>query len=289
MDKTKAHKKCKSSGLNKTSNFTQKKNNMIDAAIITLGDFERIMQNSKMVTKYDEMNAKTVNEMQISNKRVKGQDLKERIIQYDKTRTDRVILSDLDKENLEMKERLRKKAQDLVEQGYDSVKDMNKLIHYSRVAGIRDRQQEQNKRAIEEKKIMNVKMDYMMELDRLKLLQKEEEVEQAKKEERYKGKIVIVDQMHQRKLQKQREKEIIEEERLEMVKKMKELEDEEKQQQIDKQIYADKQAKETAKFNRENEGNRERRKREGRELDLRMLKYQMDKAKKEEDDILEKK
>lgn len=59
----------------------------------------------------------------------------------------------------------------------DDVKQMNQMVLYSKVVTIRDKQLEENKRLesewIEEQK----KLDLMMEIERLKVLQEEEERE----------------------------------------------------------------------------------------------------------------
>lgn len=62
----------------------------------------------------------------------------------------------------------------------DDVKQMNQMVLYSKVVTIRDKQLDENKRLeaewIEEQK----KLDLMMEIERLKVLQEEEEREVRK-------------------------------------------------------------------------------------------------------------
>lgn len=62
----------------------------------------------------------------------------------------------------------------------DDVKQMNQMVLYSKVVTIRDKQLAENKRLesewIEEQK----KLDLMMEIERLKVLQEEEEREVRK-------------------------------------------------------------------------------------------------------------
>ena len=66
----------------------------------------------------------------------------------------------------------------------DDVKQMNQMVLYSKVVTIRDKQLEENKRLeaewIEEQK----KLDLMMEIERLKVLQEEEERETRKSQAR---------------------------------------------------------------------------------------------------------
>lgn len=69
------------------------------------------------------------------------------------------------------------KAQKKMDNELDDVKQMNQMVLYSKVVTIRDKQLEENKRLesewIEEQK----KLDLMMEIERLKVLQEEEERE----------------------------------------------------------------------------------------------------------------
>lgn len=66
----------------------------------------------------------------------------------------------------------------------DDVKQMNQMVLYSKVVTIRDKQLEENKKLekewIEEQK----KLDLMMEIERLKVLQEEEEREVRKAQAR---------------------------------------------------------------------------------------------------------
>ena len=77
----------------------------------------------------------------------------------------------------------------------DDVKQMNQMVLYSKVVTIRDKQLEENKRLeaewIEEQK----KLDLMMEIERLKVLQEEEEREVRKQQARKQGAQVIIDQI----------------------------------------------------------------------------------------------
>jgi len=77
-------------------------------------------------------------------------------------------------------ETLLSKAQKQLDNEMDDVKQMNQMVLYSKVVTIRDKQLNENKRLeaewIEEQK----KLDLMMEIERLKVLQEEEEREVRK-------------------------------------------------------------------------------------------------------------
>lgn len=77
---------------------------------------------------------------------------------------------------------------------------MNRMVLYSKVVTVRDKQLEENKRLekefIEEQK----KLDLMMEIERLKALKVEEEREEKKVNQRRAGAMQIVDQIRERTL-----------------------------------------------------------------------------------------
>jgi hypothetical protein len=84
----------------------------------------------------------------------------------------------------------------------DSVKEMNKMVLYSKVATIRDRQKDEQKKIYEEYKQHDTKMDLLMELERLKELKFQEEREKVRKDQQRAGAMVIVDQIKERELEK---------------------------------------------------------------------------------------
>ena len=75
----------------------------------------------------------------------------------------------------------------------DDVKQMNQMVLYSKVVTIRDKQLDENKRLEEEWKEEQKKLDLMMEIERLKVLQEEEEREVRKAQARKQGAQVIID------------------------------------------------------------------------------------------------
>ena len=76
------------------------------------------------------------------------------------------------------------KAQKALDNDMDDVKHMNQMVLYSKVVTIRDKQLEENKRLEQEWIEEQKKLDLMMEIERLKVLQEEEEREKRKHEAR---------------------------------------------------------------------------------------------------------
>ena len=100
---------------------------------------------------------------------------KEKMAQLDLARQSKLPPSTLSLEQQQRAQGILSKAQQLLDDQLDDVKKMNEMVLYSKVVTIRDKQLEENKRLesewIEEQK----KLDLMMEIERLKVLQEEEE------------------------------------------------------------------------------------------------------------------
>lgn len=73
------------------------------------------------------------------------------------------------------------KAQTMLDEEHDDVKHMNKMMLYSKVVTIRDKQLEENKKLEDDWIAEQKKLDLMMEIDRLKSLKQQEEREKIRK------------------------------------------------------------------------------------------------------------
>ncbi len=81
------------------------------------------------------------------------------------------------------------------------------MVAYAKAATIRERQLEEKKKDWEDFKTQEKKKDKIMELERLKKIQEQEEIEAKKKEEALRGREVIVDQIKQREIDRLKHKE----------------------------------------------------------------------------------
>lgn len=89
-------------------------------------------------------------------------------------------------------------AQSLIDEEHDDVKHMNKMVLYSKVVTIRDKQLTENKK-LEHKYVDEQKrLDLMMEIERLKGLKLCEEQEVERQIAQHKGAKVIIDQIKER-------------------------------------------------------------------------------------------
>lgn len=100
---------------------------------------------------------------------------KNKMKQLDAARESKVPQSDLTIEQQARANGLLSKAQMLLDEQLDDVKKMNKIVFYSKVVTVRDKQLLESKQLeheyIEEQK----KLDLMMEIERLKSLKEEED------------------------------------------------------------------------------------------------------------------
>jgi hypothetical protein len=262
-----------------------------------MGDLDRIKKNATILSKEDEMNSKKVLDDQKQfalasanvNYFLNYQAHKERIKEIDKKRSNKGAGSDIERENLQSTNNLLAQAKQMLDEEHDLVKDMNKLVLYSKVATIRDKQLEEKKKIISEYRNQNTKMDLMMEYERLKELKFQEDRERERKEQQKNGALIIIDQIKERDLDRMRQREILEKERLMIIKQMKELEDEDRRVNELKKVQASKLSKEVKEANDLAIDLKERKKIEEKELELKIFQYNMEKIKKEEEEIAEKK
>jgi hypothetical protein len=99
----------------------------------------------------------------------------------------------------------------------DDVKHMNQMVLYSKVVTIRNKQCDEAKRLEQEFIDEHKKLDLMMEIERLKVLKEEEERDVRKHDARKRGAQVIVDQIQERTVQRMKEQEIRDKERMELL------------------------------------------------------------------------
>lgn len=106
---------------------------------------------------------------------------------------------------------------DQMDEEKDEVKDMNKMVHYSKCVTIRDKQLEEQKKLELDWREEERRMDLMMEIERLKSLKYQEEREVKKKDAQKQGAMVIIDQIKEREMERCKEQELREKEMQQML------------------------------------------------------------------------
>ena len=279
------------------TDFKFKKNNKrrshmklpsIDTAYLTFYDYERIKKNSIVPTKDELLNNERVKREQENTQLAKAHALKEKIINYDINQP-RTKLSNINRENIKSESNLLSVAQKILDQNEDCVKEMEKLALYAKVASIRERQLKEHEIMEQMYKKKEEKLDTMMELERLKELKHQQDREYVRKKKQRDGCLIIIDQIKQKEYEKIKQRETIEKEKQIILRQIKELADEDLRQNERKRISNERTAKEIVESNRINALNKKKKLLEEKEEDLKILKYNLEKAKKEEEELKERK
>ncbi len=256
-----------------------------DSAILTLNDFVRIRENSKPLPVY----TTTVCNTDFPKSR-----------DFDETRYQKALyhknkLIEIDKqkkayEHLHTYEG--NKSNDpysKVSRHDDALQAMERMCLYAKVSTVRDKQRQEKKIMEEMYKKKEAKLDLMQEMERLKEMKRIEDRENELFKVRQQGNKVILDQIEQNKLERLKKKEIEEKERIELLKKIEKENEEEKRLNILRTIENEKKLKESLEANHQAILAKQKRIQEEKEEDLKIEKYNIEKAIKEEKLFQEKK
>lgn len=173
------------------------------------------------------------------------------------------------------------KAQKQLDNDLDDVKHMNQMVLYSKVVTIRDKQIEENKRLENEWVDEQKKLDLMMEIERLKVLKEEEEREQRKHQARKHGAQVIIDQIQERTIERMKEQEIRDKERLQLLNNIAKMKREDSDQVEAKRQRINMLMKQAAEANSQALIEKEKRLAEEKEQERQIIEYQRARDQKE--------
>ena len=126
-------------------------------------------------------------------------------------------------------------------------------------------------------------MDIMMEIERLKSLKMQNEREVKKKEAQKLGSLVIVDQIKEREMDRIKDQELREKEMLQMLKQIHQLKQEEVKVAHDKKNRATALMGEVEEANRRAIDIKEGRKKEEKDLEMKIVDYNKHKTLREEE------
>lgn len=260
-----------------------------DAIILPKTELDRIRHASTIVSKDMEMQQKRIHEEQKERQRVAHNLRKKRMMHMDKERSNKLPPSEFQVEDSQKKQGLLKNAQAALDEEKDDVKTMNQMVLYSKCVTVRDRQLEEQKRLEYEYVDENKRLDLMMEIERLKSIQHQEELEQRRKEAQRKGAMVIIEQIKERELDRIKEQELLEKEKVQMLTQIKKLKTEEEIQLLKEKDRARKLLEEVEDSNQEAQVVKRTKIEEDRRLDDEIIQYNLAKAKLEEEREYEKK
>ena len=208
---------------------------------------------------------------------------KDRMMQLELERQRSAPLTESEKEQRERDKFFKDRAKQILDQEYDDVKTMNQMVLYSKIVTVRDEQLKEKKMISTEQKQIEDRLDLMMEIERLKVIKYHDEREQKWKEDRLQGAAVLKEQIKERELIRMREQEVLEKERAQMLRQIVLLQEEEVRQAQEKMEMQEKLMAEVEEVNRRAILIKEDRKRSERSEDDKIMKYNIDKSKREQE------
>ena len=257
-------------------------------SILSTADYERIKQNARISAEDELKNQQKILQQQKNCQLAKARAHIDTIKQIDKNRP-KYPLSQGDKEKKLQGNSILAAAKRAKENGLDETKEMDQLLKYAKVVSIRDLQKKEHRQMEVAYKEKENKLDLMMELERLKELKYQEDKEKEKKNQRLQSARIIVNQIKENEIKRLQERENKIREGELMKKQIKAMQEEELRNEEKKRLENLRLAKEIENINKISELNKDKKKLMEKEEDLKRLKYNMEKAKKEEEEIAEKK
>lgn len=272
--------------LSKSTDRIPKRTNIFqDSAILSLNDFERIKKNAQFIAIESSVNKDKISSEQESTHQFKPDELKQRIKEYDRNKN----ASNLQTIDLSKYAALSNKAKQSMEKKEDCVKAMDKIIFYAKIATIRDRQVEERKRLEEIYKKKENRLEVMMELERLKEMAFQEEREKDLKRQQKAGSKIIIEQIKEAEIERLKKNEQLEKEKTLMMRQIQIMEEEDKRnaeyvKQRNERLY-----KESMAANNRAILEKEKRKIDEKELNLKIQKFTMLKDQRDDAMLKEKK
>lgn len=200
------------------------------AFIMSQTELNRIRNSAAITTKEQLIQQKRILEEQNEKQHAAAQARKQKMLEIEASKKKDLSMTEGEMEQSMKNENIKAKAKLMMNEDLDDVKQMNKMVLYSKVVTIRDRQLQEKRNIHNGYKDEEKLKDLMMEIDRLKKIKFYEEAENVKKEHQKFAALEIVDQIKVRELDRLKEQEDREREGQEMLRYMKQLQKEESEQ-----------------------------------------------------------
>ena len=249
--------------------------------MLSLSDFYRIKESSLFnPTSYTFLN--TISSSGNSfDYLTKAENHKNRLRSYDKKNPYRPLLTYENKKSIDPYAILGKED--------DAIKELNILCKNAKIATIRDKQLDERKYMDNIFKKKEAKLDFMMELERLKEIKFKEEQEKESKKLNKNSQKIIIDQILDNERERLKKREQIEKDKIQIRMQIEKLEEEEKKRIIKEKHLKEQRIQECLRADRYAILQKQKKKLEEKELELKDAKYNIEKAKQEEEYLKEKK
>ena len=279
--------KISESQIKKVKNLVLQGSTPESAAVIPLSEIQRMKAGAVLKSKEERISEQKIVLEQKEQQRAEAKAKKEKMIQLEMDRQKVVPLTESEKEQRERDKFFKDRAKQILDQEYDDVKTMNQMVLYSKVVTVRDEQLKEKKVIEDEKKKVEDRLDLIMEIERLKVIKYHDEREQKWKEDRLQGAAVLKEQIKERELIRMKEQEVLEKERAQMLRQIQVLQEDEVRQTKEKMEMQEKLMAEVEEVNRRAILIKEDKKRQEKDEDDKIMKYNIEKAKREQEVIEE--
>ncbi|XP_042325594.1 cilia- and flagella-associated protein 45 [Sceloporus undulatus] len=252
-----------------------------ESLIISPKDFERIKNASHVLTKEEresqEAAVKAEREAILAavNERKKSMKLKEIL------RKKNEKLNDLEEEAKERAQYLLERAANLRMEQEDEIKSLSEIILEAKCHAIRDAQILEKKQIEKEMNEEQMRLDRMMEVERQKASKMQHELEQKRKEELYRGRSHIIEQIENNRELRAMKAEQRDQEAQEMLEYLERLQFEDEREMERRRLEQLRIQAEIKHINDENQKCKEEKLEQERMADMRVLEYQRKKMARE--------
>lgn len=179
------------------------------AAMMPQSEIQRIKDSTVIQDKDYKQEAKKTYAAQLEAQQSLAKQRREKMLKMDAERANKVPPTEGEQAEKDLQKHLLQRAQQKIDEEHDDVKHMNKMVLYSKVVTIRDKQLQENKRLEKQYVDEQARMDLMMEVERLKGLKVSEEREVKKQVAQHHGAKVIIDQIKEREIERIHQRELL--------------------------------------------------------------------------------
>uniref|UniRef100_A0A3B4XD65 Cilia- and flagella-associated protein 45 n=1 Tax=Seriola lalandi dorsalis TaxID=1841481 RepID=A0A3B4XD65_SERLL len=251
-----------------------------DSINLPSAEFKRIISASQVTTKEETEALKEAYRRKKEAEFKAAEERKRQLYEIDLSRTENPALADLERDAQKWSEYLMKRVNAEMEQE-EEIKNLNKLILNAQCQSIRDQQIQEKKKIQAKLSKEERRLDAMMEVDRLKALETEGQIEELQKKQRVKGMQQLHHQIQVRLEEKQLQDVTKELERQHMQETQEKMNLEDLEALEKKKLQQQRLHMEVMRINAENIQAKEQRREEERLADLRIMEYNQRKLEQE--------
>ncbi|KAI1893445.1 hypothetical protein AGOR_G00123800 [Albula goreensis] len=212
---------------------------------------------------------------------VAAEERKAKMRQADILRKKNQGLTDMEAEARDNAQYLLEKANGMRIEQDDEVKKINEVIREAQCHAVQDAQILEKRQILAELQEEERRLDAMMEVDRRKAVEAQEQIDQLRKQHKFQGKMHIQEQIEERMEERRLQDEMKEQEKHKLLENLEKIRQDEFKALMKKKEEQRKLHLEVLKMNEEIQRAKERKKEEERVADLRIMEYTINKMEQE--------